>query len=190
MILVDMYRKRDLKRMVDPALLLMLVIVLVVIGVLWRIPTKDQLYEVRGTLGSYSFAGTQEQQEEADRHGSSDHSRASLFFPPKTILRLQDNQSGRSIEEFPQVWTSAVNDEKQAQELFGTAPVEISVFVDRSRFTNGPVEAYGLQVNGRDIQTVEATLDSDRRQHRNMLMAVGIAILGLLGNRVYKVFAG
>ena len=170
-----MRRARDRKRPVDPAIVLVSTVVLVSIGIRLQPPPKDQLIEIRRTVVSYSFVSAEEQRDEARRDGA---------YRSTTILRLQDPQTGLADHEFPQVWTDALN-EQRAHELFDVLPVQVRVFVDpENRFAfyhvPGAVRAYGLQVDGRDIQTVESARRSDRGSIIVTLALMQIVIVALV----------
>jgi len=186
-----MYRWRKLKRWVNPAILVVAAAMLVGLYVGMKPPSEDRLLEVRARVDSYSFESVKEQQDDAARHNirsARDPIYTRVVIHPTTILSLEEGQTGLPNHQFPQVSTDAL-DEEQAHKLFGVLPVEIRVFVDpeQRRRTSGALHAYGLQVDGREIESVQSALDRSRRWLRDRLALLGITIaLGVWQKHRYE----
>lgn len=149
-----MYRSRDPQRLIHPALLLLWAVVLVAIGTLMRLPTRDQLSEVRGVLASYSVVG---------RH--------------TTVLRFQD---GRSIWT-DSVDAEHADDAFATKPVAIRAFVDPN---SAAQPIAGAVKAYGMYISGRTIRTVDSALARDRFLLRVVFPALGIgpACIGLILN--------
>ena len=144
-----------------PLILLVCGIALITQAFTTSFPEPNSLSEVSGHLSSYSFYQT--------GRGKGDY---------KTIISLQEGT---------RCWTNAIY-KNDAEFIFKRRGQEVRYYVDphsTKRMDRDVVKAYGLWIDGKEIQSVEETIKHDKANARFWSPAIGIFSIGV-GVFIYR----
>lgn len=147
-----------------PLFMLGLGLVLIILAFTISLPEAKKLSEIRGHVGSYHFYQT--------GRGQGDYA---------TIILLQEG---------PRLWTKAISKET-AKAIFRQQGMEVLVYINPNSTDvpmDGAIKAYGLWVDGKQIQSQHEAISQERLIVRICFPALGLffAAMAIFSHRRNK----